>query len=126
MADFDDDVTPPTLPAGALEPPRRRPPTAVGTAAPDPQPSHDSPRASVPLDAYRPHGVGAPVMRRRARQLLAMLVATLALGAAWPLGWRGRIAVGLVALAAHLWRLAGRAPEAKALRARRAADDHAA
>jgi hypothetical protein len=51
-----DDSTPDTQPAGALDPPRRQPPTAVGAMTPerepDPRRHHGHPeRSASPLDA---------------------------------------------------------------------------
>lgn len=57
-----DDFTPETQPSGALEPPRRVPPTAVGVMTPEPEPgphSHHHSRARVPSPAE----VLRPVLR---------------------------------------------------------------
>ena len=126
MTDFDHDLTPLTQPAGALDPPRRRPPTAVGTVAPEPQPSHESSPEFLMPRAYATSCQGAPIVRRVARQVLALLLATAALGCAWPLGWRGRLAFALLALAAQLFRLGEWFREVPARTASVALDDRAA
>ena len=57
-----EDLTPETQTSGALEPPRRLPPTAVGVMTPEPEPapySHHHSRARVPS----PGEVLRPVFR---------------------------------------------------------------
>jgi len=49
-----DDFTPETQPGGALEPPRRLPPTAVGVMTPEPEPgpsSHHQAHTRIPSPA---------------------------------------------------------------------------
>ena len=80
-----------TMPAGALEPPRRRPPTAVG--AMEQPPRH--PR-------HRRYRTGPSLVRRMA---LRALSAVFLLGGAlvlWPLGWQSSVGAGLVGLSVHV------------------------
>lgn len=79
------------MPDGALEPPRRRPPTAVGTMEQPPRhPRHGRYRA------------GPSLVRRIA---LRGLSAAFLLGSAlvlWPLGWQSSVGAGLVGLSVHV------------------------
>jgi hypothetical protein len=49
----EDEDSPPTEPTGALEPPRRRPPTAVATVTPGPPPER-RPRSETQSAGVRP------------------------------------------------------------------------
>lgn len=56
---MNDDFTPETQSSGALEPPRRPPPTALGVMTPDPEPGshshhHSQARIPSPAEVLRP------------------------------------------------------------------------
>jgi len=79
------------LPAGALEPPRRRPPTAVGTLEQPPR----RPRRS----RYR---VGPSLLRRVALRGLAMLFLVGGTAVLWPLSWQSSVGASLLSLSVHV------------------------
>jgi hypothetical protein len=80
----DDDDGPDPLPSGHLDPPRRTPPTAVGTATPRP-----------PSRPYRPtqYGRGLTRLQRIARAALG----TMLLGSGSALVWTSWIWIATVA-----------------------------
>ena len=79
------------LPAGALEPPRRRPPTAVGTLEQPPRP----PRRSR-------YPAGPSLVRRIALRGLALLSLLGSAAVLWPLGWQSSVGAGLMGLSVHV------------------------
>ena len=99
-----------TEPAGALEPPRRRPPTAVGTGK---LPPRRPPRGegageseAMPEDDGTPYPTGPTRLRRIALRLLAAYAAAGALALLWPLGWRAYAGATTLVSAHALWRRA--------------------
>jgi hypothetical protein len=73
-----DDFTPETQPGGALEPPRRVPPTAVGVMTPEPEPGpHAHPashnRVPSPAEVLRPVFRAVAGVLRGAAKLLERL-----------------------------------------------------
>jgi len=92
------DRQPETQPAGALEPPRRRPPTAVGTGKLPPR--------RPPEDDGEPYPEGPGGLRRAALRLLAAYALTAAALLLWPLGWRAYAGAGALVLAQAAWRRA--------------------
>jgi hypothetical protein len=109
-SEFDpSELTPQTEPADALEPPRRRPPTAVGTGKlPPRRPPRDEAGDgdAMPEDDGTPYPVGPTRLRRIALRLLATYVAAGTLTLLWPLGWRAYAGAVMVLLANTLWRRA--------------------
>ena len=78
-------------PAGALEPPRRVPPTAIGLMDESPR----SPRRS--------HYPGGPsLVRRIALRGLAALLLVGSAAVLWPLGWQSSVGAGLMSLSVHV------------------------
>jgi hypothetical protein len=81
--------------SGSLGPPRRKPPTAVGTMElPPPKP----PRGRYPE--------GRSLLRRIALAVLAAVLLGAGLAVLWPLGWRVVAGVALVALGRRVIRRA--------------------
>lgn len=110
--DPDDDPTPEPLEAGYLEPPRRRPPTAVGTATPRPPTPPRRPRAD-------PEGL--TLLQRRARTALAGLFTAAGTSVAlatdlWSVAAAG---IGVAALGVLVGYRAWRAPSVHSPRPRR-------
>jgi hypothetical protein len=95
-------------PAGALEPPRRRPPTAVGTGKLPPRRPPEEPdgREPMPEDDGEPYPEGPGGLRRAALRLLAAYALTAAALLLWPLGWRAYAGAGALVLAQAAWRRA--------------------
>ena len=85
------DSSPIPLTAGSLEPPRRVPPTAVGTMQQPPR----RPRASR-------YPAGPSLMRRIALRGLAFIFLVGSAIALWPLGWRSSVGAGLMSLSVHV------------------------
>ena len=71
--DPDDDLPPEPLEAGHLDPPQRRPPTAIGTA---------TPRPPTPPRRPRSGREGLTLLQRRARTVLAGLFTAAGTGVA--------------------------------------------
>jgi len=85
------DSAPTTLPAGALEPPRRVPPTAVGTMdEPPPRPT----RSRYPA--------GPSLVRRIALRALSVVFLGASLAVLWPLSWQSSVGAGLMSLSVHV------------------------
>jgi hypothetical protein len=82
--------------SGALGPPRRVPPVAVGTMELPPR----RPRRPV-------YPSGPSHIRTVALRLLALLFASGGIAALWPLGWRAALGAVALALAAHVAHRAG-------------------
>ena len=82
---------PAPLPAGALEPPRRVPPTATGL---------------MEVPAHRPHRSrypdGPSLVRRIALRGLAAILLVASAAALWPLGWQSSVGAGLMSLSVHV------------------------
>ena len=110
MEPFDLEPEPEPQPAGGLEPPRRRPPTAVGIGKlpPDRPPQEPADAESVPADDGTPYCEGPTMVRRVALRLLAAdaLAATALL--LWPLGWRAYAGVVVLTIADVSWHRAKR------------------
>ena len=83
--------SPAPLPAGSLEPPRRFPPTAVGTMAPPPR----HPRPSR-------YPAGPSLVRRMALRGLAVLLLLGSALALWPFNWQTSVGAGLISLSVHV------------------------
>jgi hypothetical protein len=79
------------MPAGALEPPRRVPPTALRTAEQPPLP----PRRSR-------YPTGPSLLRRIALRGLAVLLLLGSAAVLWPLGWQSSVGAGLMSLSVHV------------------------
>jgi hypothetical protein len=79
------------LPAGSLEPPRRVPPTAVGTMEHPPR----RPRRSR-------YSAGPSLVRRVALRGLAFLLLLSSAAVLWPLGWQSSVGAGLMSLSVHV------------------------
>jgi hypothetical protein len=82
--------------SGALGPPRRVPPTAVGTMELPPRPPR---RPAYPSGPSR--------VRRVALRLLAVLLASTGIAALWPPGWRAALGAAALTLAVHVAHRAG-------------------
>ena len=83
--------SPVPMPAGALEPPRRVPPTAIGTMEQPPRP----PRRSR-------YPTGPSLLRRIALRGLAVLLLLGSAAVLWPLGWQSSVGAGLMSLSVHV------------------------
>jgi len=83
--------SPVPLTAGALQPPPRVPPTAVGTME---QP-HGRPRRSR-------YPAGPSLVRRIALRGLAVIFLLGSAIALWPLGWQSSVGAGLMSLSVHV------------------------
>jgi hypothetical protein len=79
------------LPAGSLEPPRRFPPTAVGTMQPPPR----RPRRSR-------YPTGPWLVRRVALRGLALICLLGSAAVLWPLSWHSSVGAGLMSLSVHV------------------------
>jgi len=79
------------LTAGALEPPRRVPPTAVGTME---QPPRRPRRSRYPA--------GPSLVRRVALRGLAVIFLLGSALALWPLSWQSSVGAGLMSLSVHV------------------------
>src|SRR5215207_4253251 len=76
---------------GSLEPPRRVPPTAVGTMEQPPR----RPRPSR-------YPAGPSLVRRIALRGLGLILLLGSAIALWPLGWRSSVGAGLMSLSVHV------------------------
>lgn len=85
------DAAPTPLPAGALEPPRRVPPTAVGLVE---EPAHRPHRSRYPD--------GPTLVRRIALRGLAAILLVGSAAALWPLSWQSSVGAGLMSLSVHV------------------------
>ena len=83
--------SPVPLPAGALEPPPRVPPTAVGTME---EPPRHPRRTRYPA--------GPLLLRRIALRGLALVLLCGSVIALWPLGWQSSVGAGLMSLSVHV------------------------
>ena len=83
--------SPVPLTAGALEPPRRIPPTAVGTME---QPPRRPRRSRYPA--------GPSLLRRIALRGLALIFLLGSALALWPLSWQSSVGAGLMSLSVHV------------------------
>lgn len=82
---------PATLPAGALEPPRRVPPTAIGLM----EAPSDRPR--------RRRYLGGPsLVRRIALRGLSVIFLLSSAAVLWPLSWQSSVGAGLMSLSVHV------------------------
>ena len=79
------------MPAGALEPPRRVPPTAVGVVE---EPPHRPHRSRYPD--------GPSLVRRIALRGLAAILLVGSAAALWPLSWQSSVGAGLMSLSVHV------------------------
>ena len=79
------------LPDGALEPPRKQPPTALGTAE---RPPRNPPPTRYPA--------GPSLIRRIALRGLALIFLLGSVGVLWPLTWQSSVGVGLMGLSVHV------------------------
>ena len=79
------------LTAGSLEPPRRVPPTAVGTME---QPPRRPRRSRYPA--------GPSLLRRIALRGLAVIFLIGSAVALWPLSWQSSVGAGLMSLSVHV------------------------
>ena len=82
---------PSPLPAGALEPPHRLPPTAVGTMEQPPRRPH---RSRYPA--------GPALLRRIALRGLALILLLGSAAVLWPLSWQAGVGAGLMSLSVHV------------------------
>jgi hypothetical protein len=85
------DLLPLPLADGALEPPRRNPPTALGTAE---RPPLDPPPTRYPA--------GPSLIRRIALRGLALIFLLGSVGVLWPLTWQSSVGLGLMGLSVHV------------------------
>jgi hypothetical protein len=85
------EAAPLPMPAGSLEPPRRRPPTAVGTEEQPPR----RPRRNR-------YSTGPSLVRRIALRGLSSLFLLGGAVVLWPLGWQSSLGAGLVGLSVHV------------------------
>jgi hypothetical protein len=83
--------SPVPLPTGSLEPPRRFPPTAVGTMA---QPPRRPRRSHYPA--------GPSLVRRVALRGLALICLLGSAAVLWPLSWQSSVGAGLMSLSVHV------------------------
>jgi len=82
---------PAPLTAGALEPPRRLPPTAIGLMeAPPPRPR----KSRYPN--------GPSLIRRIALRGLAAILLLGSAAVLWPLSWQSSVGAGLMSLSVHV------------------------
>src|SRR5215207_5643706 len=79
------------LPVGSLEPPRRIPPTAVGTMTPPPRRPH---RSRYPA--------GSSLLRRVALRGLAFIFLLSSALVLWPLSWQSSVGASLMSLSVHV------------------------
>jgi hypothetical protein len=116
MESSDFESQPETQPAGSLEPPRRRPPTAIGagTLPPRRPPSDPNRDAPMPEDDGEPYPEGLNTLRRVALRLLALCAFIAAAAMLWPLGWRGYGGAAAVVLCCVAWARAGSRPDSRA------------
>jgi hypothetical protein len=81
---------PAPLPAGALEPPHRKPPTTN----------------DLMEQPHRPHRSrypgGPPLVRRMALRGLAAIFLVASIAALWPLSWESSVGAGLMSLSVHV------------------------
>lgn len=82
---------PAPLPAGALEPPRRVPPTALGLM----EAPSDRPRR-------RRYPDGPSLMRRIALRVLSVILMLTSAAVLWPLSWQSSVGAGLMGLSVHV------------------------
>jgi hypothetical protein len=82
---------PAPLPAGVLEPPRRKPPTANGLME---EPAHQPPRSRYPA--------GPSLLRRIALRAFAAILLVASVAALWPLSWQSSVGAGLMSLSVHV------------------------
>jgi hypothetical protein len=79
------------LPAGALEPPRRLPPTGIGLME---EPPHRPRRSRYPN--------GPSLLRRIALRGLAAILLVGSAAVLWPLSWQSSVGAGLMSLSVHV------------------------
>ena len=79
------------LPAGALEPPRRLPPTGIGLMEESP---HRPRRSRYPN--------GPSLVRRIALRGLAAILLLGSAAVLWPLSWQSSVGAGLMSLSVHV------------------------
>jgi len=107
---FESEWQPDTEPGGALEPPRRRPPTAVATGKLPPRPPNDPDDMGGALEDDGEPYREPSMLRRIGLRLLAIQTTAAALLLLRPLGWRGYACVSIVLLAQFAWQRARSAP----------------
>ena len=79
------------LPAGALKPPRRLPPTGIGLME---EPPHGPRRSRYPN--------GPSLLRRIALRGLAVVLLLGSAAVLWPLSWQSSVGAGLMSLSVHV------------------------
>ena len=82
---------PATLPAGALEPPRRLPPTGIGLM-----------EAPPPRRRGSRYPNGPSLVRRIALRALAAILLLGSAAVLWPLSWQSSVGAGLMSLSVHV------------------------
>ena len=79
------------LPAGALEPPRRVPPTALGLM-----------EAPADRPKRRRYPDGPSLVRRIALRVLSVIFLLSSAAVLWPLSWQSSVGAGLMSLSVHV------------------------